>query len=89
MAFQPTQHPVLAMPSQERMLEFKKRGKKGLDELVEILEKREDLIRLERNDPYRYGFEPENWADADRLWAEASELLIQGGNRAGKSEFAA
>ena len=41
MAFQPTEHPVLALPSKERMLEFKKRGKKGLDELIELLEKRE------------------------------------------------
>ena len=44
MAFQPTEHPVLALPSQERMREFKKRGKKGLDELVEIFKKREELI---------------------------------------------
>ena len=51
MAFQPTEHPVLALPSQERMLEFKKRGKKGLDELVELFKKREELIQLERNDP--------------------------------------
>ena len=58
MAFTPTEHPVLAIPSQERMLEFKKRGKEGLDELVEILKKREDLIQLERNDPFRYGYEP-------------------------------
>lgn len=89
MAFQPTEHPVLALPSQERMLEFKKRGKKGLDELVELFKKREELIQLERNDPFRYGFEPPNWHDADELWADASELLIQGGNRAGKSEYAA
>ena len=89
MAFTPTPHPVLAIPSKERMLEFKKRGKKGLDELAELLKKREELIRLEKNDPYRYGFEPPNWKDADRLWSEASELLIQGGNRAGKSEYAA
>ena len=89
MAFTPTPHPVLAIPSKERMLEFKKRGKKGLDELAELLKKREELIRLEKNDPYRYGFEPPNWKDADQLWSEASELLIQGGNRAGKSEYAA
>ena len=89
MAFQPTEHPVLALPSKERMLEFKKRGKKGLDELIELLEKREELIRLERSDPFRYGYEPPNWKDTDELWEKSSELLIQGGNRAGKSEYAA
>jgi hypothetical protein len=55
MAFQPTEHPVLALPSQERMLEFQSRGKEGLDELVNIFKKREDLIQLERSDPFRYG----------------------------------
>ena len=71
------------------MREFAARGESGLDELARALEKREELIRLEKSDPYRYGFEPANWKDADDLWEGVSELLIQGGNRAGKSEFAA
>ena len=53
MAFTPTPHPVLKVPSKKRMLEFKKRGEKGLDELADLLKKREELIRLEKNDPYR------------------------------------
>tara|TARA_R110002051_G_scaffold40375_5_gene84123 strand:+ start:9820 stop:11448 length:1629 start_codon:yes stop_codon:yes gene_type:complete len=89
MAFTPTEHPVLVVPSQEKMREFADRGDKGLDELARALEKREELIRLEKNDPYRYGFEPPNWKDADELWEGVGELLIQGGNRAGKSEYAA
>ena len=71
------------------MQEFAERGDAGLDELAKLLEKREELIRLEKGDPYRYGFEPEHWKDADELWEGVNELLIQGGNRAGKSEFAA
>ena len=89
MAFTPTPHPVLVIPSQEKMQEFAARGDAGLDELARALEKREELIRLEKEDPYRYGFEPDNWKDADELWKGAGELLIQGGNRAGKSEYAA
>ena len=53
------------------------------------MEQREQLIQLEKDDSYRYGFEPGNWKDADELWKGCGELLIQGGNRAGKSEFAA
>ena len=89
MSFTPTPHPVLIVPSKARMQEFADRGEEGLDELARALEQREQLISLEKEDPYRYGFEPDNWKDADELWKGASELLIQGGNRAGKSEFAA
>jgi len=89
MAFTPTPHPVLIVPSQEKMQKFADRGEEGLTELAQHLEKREELIRLEKQDPYRYGFEPDHWKDADKLWDGVSELLIQGGNRAGKSEFAA
>ena len=71
------------------MQEFADRGEEGLDELARALEQREQLISLEKEDPYRYGFEPNNWKDADELWKGCGELLIQGGNRAGKSEFAA
>lgn len=89
MAFSPTPHPVLVLPTEEQMREFADRGEEGLTDLATRLEKREQLIRLEKDDPYRYGFEPDHWADADNLWKGVSELLIQGGNRAGKSEFAA
>jgi hypothetical protein len=89
MAFTPTPHPVLVVPSKARMQEFADRGDEGLDELARALEQREQLIQLEKEDPYRYGFEPANWKDADELWKGCGELLIQGGNRAGKSEFAA
>ncbi len=89
MAFTPTPHPVLVTPSKERMQSFASRGEEGLTELANALEKREELIRLEKEDPYRYGFEPPHWKDADELWEGCGELLIQGGNRAGKSEFAA
>ena len=89
MAFTPTEHPVLILPSEDMMRDYADRGKEGLDELARLLEKREELIKLEKDDPYRYGFEPDHWKDADELWNGVSELLIQGGNRAGKSEFAA
>tara|TARA_B100001939_G_scaffold25855_2_gene20964 strand:- start:5556 stop:7187 length:1632 start_codon:yes stop_codon:yes gene_type:complete len=89
MAFTPTPHPVLVVPSQDKIRSFVERGEEGTAELARILEQREELIRLEKEDPYRYGYEPPHWKDADELWKGCGELLIQGGNRAGKSEFAA
>ena len=46
MAFTPTPHPVLVVPSKARMQEFADRGDEGLDELARALEQREQLISL-------------------------------------------
>ena len=68
MAFTPTPHPVLVVPSQDKIRSFVERGEEGTAELARILEQREALIRLEKEDPYRYGYEPPHWKDADELW---------------------
>ena len=52
MAFTPTEHPVLILPSEDMMRDYADRGKEGLDELARLLEKREELIKLEKDDPY-------------------------------------
>lgn len=52
-------------------------------------EKREEIIRLEEADPFRFGWEPEHWAHAQALLAKSDELGIFGGNRSGKTEFCA
>jgi len=69
------------------------------DQAAVMLEGRERSIRLEAEDPFRYGYEPPFWAAVD--WAVAElvckpgnecavlEVLIQGGNRAGKTDYAA
>ena len=59
----------------------------------------EDLIRLHtlyheaignsRRDPYRYGFKLPHWKDAEELLSSHSELLVSGGNRSGKTTWAA
>ena len=57
----------------------------------------EERIRLEQEDPYRYGYVIPIWSTADRQFAElreqfpkgVTELLILGGNRASKSRYLA
>jgi hypothetical protein len=57
----------------------------------------EERIRLEQEDPYRYGYVIPIWETADRQFAELREqfpkgvieLLILGGNRASKSRYLA
>ena len=61
----------------------------GEELLASYIIDREQTIKRELEDPYNFGYEPENWADADSLMAEYDEVLINGGNRAGKSEYAA
>lgn len=56
---------------------------------VELRNQRTQLCLLEKADPYTYGFIPDHWELANRVWAECSELLISGGNRAGKTLWAA
>lgn len=60
-------------------------------ELAEMLNRRAERIALGEADPFRYGWELEHWRAADeqlRKWVELV-LFIFGGNRSGKSEYAA
>ncbi len=85
--YKPAPHPVIPAPTPEdirRMVDTK-----GLDETVRILQLREDKIVAEQRDPYRHGYEPKHWKEADQLLLKHRELLINGGNRAGKTEYAA
>lgn len=56
---------------------------------LELRDQRTQLCLLEKADPFTYGFIPDHWELANRVWAECSELLISGGNRAGKTLWAA
>ena len=82
-----TKHPIIHLPSEEEVLEMVETL--GPETTANVLERREEKIQAEAQDPYRHGFEPTSWSDADELLMKGTELLIMGGNRAGKTEYAA
>lgn len=67
------------------------------EQFTEFHRRFEERIRLEQEDPYRYGYVIPIWETADRQFAElreqfpkgVTELLILGGNRASKSRYLA
>ena len=101
--FRPTAHPVLGLPTAAEMMAM------GTHKWQEAMVRRESIIKQERADPLRMGWEPPIWKVCDALlclpwvepaWGErmrrrlgfdkpVSTLLINGGNRAGKSQYAA
>jgi len=75
-------HPVYPLPSQEQY-EADPEGAQA------YLAKRNERIELENADPYYYGYRPGIWATVERKIAEGyREILVLGGNRASKSEYA-
>lgn len=61
----------------------------GPQKVMEMFLMREQRINAEQTDPFRYGTELPAWKDADDLLEKFNELLILGGNRASKTEYAA
>ena len=61
----------------------------GAEKLLAYYTRREEAISDEADDPYRHGFELSPWARADEQLRTHQEILVMGGNRAGKSEWAA
>lgn len=61
----------------------------SVEQLTEFWRLREEQIAKEKEDPLNYEWEPDNWRRADEILAEHRELLILGGNRSGKSSYAA
>jgi hypothetical protein len=59
------------------------------EKILSYFNRREAAIAAERESPYDFGFELEPWKMADEQLASHSELLLMGGNRAGKSELCA
>lgn len=80
---EPTPHPYYRMPTRE---EAEKIGK---EKLIDALIQREEAIQLEQKDPFHNGIEPPHWKMADDEFAKCDEMLLLGGNRAGKSFWAA
>lgn len=87
MSLKLTPHPVLVAPSEAEIKALAE--KVGSQKVAEILSLREDKILAEKLDPYRHGFDLPHWKEADALLKENSELLVLGGNRASKTEWAA
>jgi hypothetical protein len=83
----PAPHPVLHSPSIDDIRRMV--SEHGAEETARRLQLREDKIVAERLDPYRHGYEPKHWKLADELLLKHRELLVSGGNRAGKTEYAA
>ena len=52
--------------------------------ILAYYETREEAIAKEKDDPYRHGFELDTWKLADKELKTHSEILLMGGNRAGK-----
>ena len=82
-----TKHPIIHLPTEDDIVSLVQQL--GAEDAIKVLQRREDKIQAEAQDPYRHGFEPDSWADADELLMKGTELLIMGGNRAGKTEYAA
>lgn len=86
-----TAHPLYGIPTREQCVAA------GPEWTLAMWRMREEAIALEVGDPYRHGYEPPVWALADEQLAELRrrfpvgviQLMVFGGNRAGKSEWAA
>jgi phage terminase large subunit-like protein len=80
-------HPLIPAPDTEQRLTMI--NNVGPEETMRLFLLRENRIKAESDDPYRYGTELTAWPDADNILNTHNELLILGGNRAGKTEYAA
>lgn len=80
-------HPIFDFPrGDDAVAFFEQYGEEGWNDLIRA---RNERIRLSEQDPLHYGCDLPPWKDARALLETHDELLIQGGNRAGKSEFCA
>jgi len=64
-------------------------SKLGPEDGWTYLKTREELIAREKADPFRFGYEPPVWKKASELLEKYREVLVMGGNRSGKTEWAA
>lgn len=86
-------NPFLELPTEEDLLDLCG----NIDELVEFLRPRHLAIHRQLHDPLFNGYEPVSWARARQQLAELRQqnphgviwLVVQGGWRSSKSEFAA
>ena len=83
MSYEVEEHPVYRIPTREDW----ERDREGVREYMNA---RGERIRLEREEAYEYGYRPSVWGVVDGVLGEGyREVLVMGGNRASKSEYAA
>lgn len=80
-------HPVLNTPTREQMEKLLKL--KGAEAVRDLLREWVQAAQNMIDYPLKYGYEPQNWKDADRLLESAKVLFMGGGNRAGKTRYCA
>jgi phage terminase large subunit-like protein len=85
--YKPLPHPYIKSPTLEQIRNTV--AKYGLDRTVKALQVREDKIAAEKVDPYRHGYELPHWKQADELLSKYADVIVLGGNRSSKSEYAA
>ena len=88
MSWSPTLHPFYKLPTREQALALSA-TEEGAGRLRKLLLDREKAIQNAKLDPYKHGCVLEHWKDAEAMLEAHSRLLISGGNRSGKTQFAA
>lgn len=86
------EHPVWILPQVGQVAALLARGPEGVELVQQILQQRRERMKLEAADPLRHGVKLKSWERADAQLvdrAACNELLIMGGNRAAKTEYAA
>lgn len=76
-----TPHPVLAVPTREQCMAW------GMEKTIAVWEKREELIRNEREDAFRFAYILPTWRKADEFLQKSLVLAIFGGGGAAKSHY--
>ena len=87
--FTPTRHPVLKLPETAEAARVLMARLGGPDAFRDWLREREELIKLERIDPYHWGVYPPHWKRADQCYEKSKRLLALGGNRSSKTSYGA
>jgi len=65
-------HPAIPPLSKAEMLRMTP------ESILAYWERREEAIKLEKDDPYRHGFELDTWKLADEQLKNHSEILLMG-----------
>ena len=76
-------HEILSPPTDEEVARMEP------EEVLKLHELYHSAIANSRRDPYRYGWKLPHWKDAEELLEHSSEILVSGGNRSGKTTWAA
>ena len=81
--FSCTRHPLVPIPDDETLIALHKQ--KGPDAVQKLLEAREEVIRLSKEDPLKHGFDLESWQRIRWALKQHNEVLVLGGNRSAKT----